>query len=61
MDKKDHLEYLEVITENVGKGLLTHPKAEGAFYFGEFYTWDEYVKRYKEECVKEGWINIQDK
>lgn len=39
-----------------GKGSLTFPKREGAFYFGELLTYDEYVDKYKEECVKRGWV-----
>jgi len=58
MTKEEHLEYLEWLKEGLSdKGFgLAIPKAEGAFYFGNDISYKEYVNRYEQQCIKEGWV-----
>lgn len=58
MTKEDHLEYLEFLKEGLSdKGFgMAVPKREGAFYFGRYVTYSEYVDKYEKQCIKEGWI-----
>ena len=58
MTKEDHLAYLEWLKEGLpdkGFGTAT-PKREGAFYFGHYIRYGEYVDKYEKQCIKEGWI-----
>lgn len=62
MDTFEHLNYLAYLEEqlaanNLGFGLV-FPKAEGAFYFGEEVTFSEYVDKYRDQCRKEGFLNV---
>lgn len=56
MNKDDHIEYLHSLEIDYGKGFLCQPSREGAFYFGRYVTYDEYVVKYRERCVKEGFL-----
>lgn len=60
MDKQDHLNHLKELDKCCGKGWLTFLKVEGAFYFGQGYTHDEYTLKYREECQQKGWIEEQE-
>jgi len=56
MDAKQHLEYLSFLEQSYGKGHMSFPKKEGAFYWGGLLTHDEYVDNYRYRCVKNGWV-----
>lgn len=60
MNKADHLDYLKELTKSYGKGNLVAPSAEGAFYFGHYLSHDEYVNKYREQCIKKGWLNANN-
>ena len=57
MTNDEHLEYLRILEVDYGKGNLCLPCREGAFYFSRYISYDEYVDKYREQCVKEGWLN----
>lgn len=63
MTKADHLEYLASLEKDYGRDTfgLAIQKREGAFYFGHDVGCDEYVEKYREQCVKEGWIKGDNK
>ena len=56
MSKDEHLNYLTHLESKVevDKDSLCVPRKEGAFWWGEYLTFNEYVKLYREECIKEG-------
>jgi hypothetical protein len=58
MTKEEHLEYLGSLKEGLSdKGFGSAiPKCQGAFYFGHYITYSEYVDQYEKQCIKEGWI-----
>lgn len=57
MNKEEHLAYLDELLKGYGNNRLCFPKAEGAFYWGEFMSYDEYCDKYKQECINSGWLN----
>jgi hypothetical protein len=59
MSKEEHLSYLKQLEsqKEINKDSLCIPKKEGAFWFGEYHTFNEYVSLYRKECIKEGWAN----
>ena len=60
MNKQQHLDFLSKLDESYGEGRMAWPKAEGAFYFGHYLSYDEYVDRYRAECLKNGWEQLED-
>lgn len=52
MTKQDHIDYLKQLEKDYGKGApgfgCVVPKMEGAFYFGDLITYDEYVDKYRQ-------------
>jgi len=60
MSKDEHLNFLAYLEAAVSFGWdVPHraiPKPEGAFWFGDL-SLPEYASKYREECIKEGWID----
>lgn len=54
--KNFHVNYLSSLKEGYGKGMLCFPKAEGAFYFGEALSYDDYVDQYEAKLIELDWI-----
>lgn len=59
MTKSDHIEYLQYLETNYGKGQMCLPSKEGAFYFGRYISYDEYVDKYRKQCIQEGFLNYE--
>jgi len=58
MSKDEHLSWLlELWAMCYLGGVMITPQKEGAFYFNGSPTLPEYIKLYREECIKEGWID----
>ena len=58
MSKDEHLNWLFELRVMCYLNMATiPPQKEGVFYFNGSPTLTEYIKLYREECIKEGWIN----
>jgi len=55
-DHLDFLTYLETVASD-GSFCPAIPKMEGAFYFGNSCDLAEYIIKYREQCIKEGWMD----
>lgn len=55
MTLQDHKDYLTWLKKGYGKGEfgMAVPKREGAFYFGHYIAYDEYVDKYEAEVIKQ--------
>lgn len=56
MGKEEHLKYLKYL-ENTKYAGFVIPNTEGSYYFNNADCFSEYVKLYREKCIKNGWIN----